>query len=1145
MCTCVPLPLLPKLANVSDYKSNGMSYEQNIMIGEQIEHYRIDAVQGRGGLGTVYRAYDTNLIRPVALKLILPQFAQDPTYHTHIMQEAKAAARLIHPNIATIYNFNSHNKQLYLVSEFINGFSLAQLLAQLSTQQQVLRLSESLLLMAEVAEAISYAHQQGVLHRNLKPSNIILKPMEGKRVGQLPIRPLITDFGLTRHLGGDVKSSAVTLGADLNYMSPEQCIGNRLDGRSDIYNMGLLLYELISGQRPFQIYSPTEAMIMHALETPPPLGQIIPNLPPEIEQIVNIATAKAPEKRFQDMRQLAEQLRQAANRHADFEQPNAVSLTSLLEGVLKLDTAVAETKQNPVLNRASLGQLPIPEDELVEILQEALAGESDSAVESELSSQPNVTETPPLAQTIIPKSTQIDQVVVQRPGRSPIMVPLSKDKLMIGRSRDNDIVLETADVSRKHAQLEKTSAGWRIVDLNSTGGTYWGGHKLLPNVPEAWNSNQTLRIGPYSLRWLPARAPRPFRPSPPEEDEITQLHVVPTEGIQTSSTRGSFSLMVNPVLTALNPGEQKVVQVELFNQGSEADHFNLRIADLPPLVSSLSQNSVFLAVGERAVLPITLVMPEDNPMSAGHHPFQIIVRRALDSSDTAVISARIHVGHNDRFSIGVWPLDVTQNGICQILIRNEGNRDGRYSVVGSSTDQNVTFMGERGQIRIPPGEATTLSMAVGSETRPLFGRQQQIPFKINVRSETGQEQTETGQLGLQPLFPAWILPALEIFIVILFAGFVIANNLSTRNGGPAQALGQVQLTRPADELIPSSTIIPALATASLLDDDDDGLSNGDEQAFATDPTNPDTDEDGLLDGDEVGLYDTIPTAPDTDEDGLLDGEEVFTYATNPLFADTDLDGVNDGDEVNNGTDPLRFPTAAATPVLPDEEEDEGSGSTPPEPTAVPTELPTTEPTSLPATQPATQPTTAATAVPTNTPIPTAQPTDTPSESTTIQIPLLDDGTGWVSLNGQVSQGIANLVRAGDTSEGDTVRGFFTYDINQVPADAIVTDARLTFSNDATIEGNPFVDLDCLLIEAAEYDLPLDAEDYDSFAFYIDCEAGPPTVLDVLIDVQDALDFQLPYLQFRLAFNEDTNFDTQADQLVIRRAPVLEVTYELP
>lgn len=1133
------------------------------MIGEQIEHYRIDALEGRGGLGTVYRAFDTNLIRPVALKLIDPAFAADPVYQAHIMQMAKSAAKLTHPNIATIYNFGNKNHKLYLVSEYVLGFDLKHLIDEIKQQNQSIHLSDLLLLLAEIGDGLAYAHQHGVLHRNLKPSNVLLKPLEtaARRSNQPSVRPLLTDFGLTQHIDGDVKSSQKTLGDVLHYMSPEHCLGNPLDARSDIYVFGLLMYELFSGKRPFQIHSAAEAMIMHTLETPPALEEIRPALPQPIVTIVERALAKSPAKRHQDMLTLAELLRKTAVAIQEIDQPDQLSIRALLNKNTPPHPEERATRPHPIPG-FSIGVLPIPDTDLVKVLREALQGEIEPDPKPDLKTPTRLIEnkgqkTPALSSTPVQESpsaqllAQQDQVVIQRPGYNPRAVRLDKEILTIGRSRDNDIVLEASDVSRKHAQLEKTSAGWRVVDLHSLGGTYWGGHKLLPDVPESWNSNQSLRIGPYSLRWQPAEAPRPFRLNEADdENQITKLHAVPSDGTQTSSTQGGFSLMVNPVLMRIAPGEHGIIQVELFNHNPVADHFTLRLADLPPMLATFSQNSVFLNPGERATLPITISIPDENPISAGAHPFQIIVRRGSEQADSATVSARLTVGSAENFSMGVWPLELTPGGICQVLIRNEGNTNGRFSLTGHSADPNLTFLGERGQIRVEPGQAATLSMTVSTEKRPLFGRRQHLPFDIQVRSETGQEKVENGRLAVDPRLPAWILPVAEIFIVLIFIGVALSSYFSNNQidalgqGGEFDfELGEEQGDLPVGEFTPQPTVASAEATAAFADDDGDGLTNADEFSFGTDLANPDSDGDGLSDGEEVGLYDTSPTSSDTDGDGLSDGEEIKIYQTDPTLADTDLDGVSDGDEVKNGTDPLRFPPQSNNPIGPLPTSAPNVNPTTPalNPTALPTQPPaqsTVVPTQMPPTQPPAQST--------NTPISTAVATNTPPGiQTSIQPPLADSGTGWVSLSGQLSSGIANLIRAGDSDQGDTIRGYLSYDLSQIPDNAEILSARLTFNADSTTEGNPFVELDCLLIEAVEYDLPLDPQDYEAFAFYIDCLAGPPSAIDVLIDVQDAIDFQLGYLQLRFSFSDDTDFDTEADQFVIRSAPTLDVTFASP
>ena len=281
--------------------------------GQQIENYRIDAVLGEGGMGVIYRATDVNLMRPVAVKVMHSNLAADSAFQSRFLQEARAAARLDHPSIVRVYHFGRQEGLLYIVMELVEGLSLGAYLRQLAQLNQVVRLEETLTLVAQAADALGYAHRQGVIHRDVKPDNILVKRLDRPdRPDDPPLRAMLTDFGLAK-LAGDVgDTQAGLMMGTLPYMSPEQVLGRPVDGRSDIYSLGVVLYQLATGSLPLDIRSPERAVQAHQYETPPTPRELNVGVPPAVEAVILRALNRRPENRQQTAEALATELRAAA-----------------------------------------------------------------------------------------------------------------------------------------------------------------------------------------------------------------------------------------------------------------------------------------------------------------------------------------------------------------------------------------------------------------------------------------------------------------------------------------------------------------------------------------------------------------------------------------------------------------------------------------------------------------------------------------------------------------------------------------------------------------------------------------------------------------------------------------------------------------
>ncbi len=265
-------------------------------IPEQIGRYRILERVGKGGMGVLYRGVDPVLDREVAIKVMLVDFSDDTEQmRPRFYREAQAAAKLQHSNIVTIFEFAEDNNTPYIVMEFLRGTPLD---ARLKSPIPLV-LEEKVHIAAQLCTALNYAHEQGVVHRDIKPANLFLLPDGTVKLLDFGVAKLTTST-LTRQ--GDVLGS-------VSYMSPEQVSGSdALDGRSDIFSVGVMLYELLMGRKPFQGDSPTSTIVKILREEPPGMETLASTLPPRLIGVMRKALAKDPAQRFQTAGDMAREL---------------------------------------------------------------------------------------------------------------------------------------------------------------------------------------------------------------------------------------------------------------------------------------------------------------------------------------------------------------------------------------------------------------------------------------------------------------------------------------------------------------------------------------------------------------------------------------------------------------------------------------------------------------------------------------------------------------------------------------------------------------------------------------------------------------------------------------------------------------------
>ena len=263
--------------------------------GSKFSHYQILEKIGQGGMGEVYLAEDVNLRRRVALKVLAPKYSADPGFQARFKLEAQAAANLSHPNIITIYEIGEHENCAFIAMEYVQGESLRdRLIREKLTSRQVIDF------VLQICDGLSEAHRAGIVHRDLKPANILIN-----RDGRVKI----VDFGLAKVQGVSKLTKTGIMMGTLPYMSPEQVRGEKLDQRSDIFSMGVVLYELLSRDLPFQGDSEYAVMSSIVDREPRPLAAYNPDVPESLQNIINTALAKDLKKRYQQIDELAQALK--------------------------------------------------------------------------------------------------------------------------------------------------------------------------------------------------------------------------------------------------------------------------------------------------------------------------------------------------------------------------------------------------------------------------------------------------------------------------------------------------------------------------------------------------------------------------------------------------------------------------------------------------------------------------------------------------------------------------------------------------------------------------------------------------------------------------------------------------------------------
>lgn len=275
--------------------ARGFANSVQLAPGSAIGPYQLVEVVGRGGMAEVYKGIHPTLGRTVAVKVMLADRAHDPDFRARFEREAKAIAVLDHTNIVEIFDYGQVEDTAYMVMEYIDGLSLSDYIRQ----NERMLLEDALPLLGDIAGALDYAHQLGFIHRDIKPSNVMLRFDTTASSGEPRYHAVLTDFGITKMLGRSTALTRTGMVGTLDYIAPEQIQdAKEVDGRADVYSLGIMTYEMLTGQLPFRGSNPGAILIAHLQSIPIDPRKITPGIPPEASDAVMQALAKNPAARF-------------------------------------------------------------------------------------------------------------------------------------------------------------------------------------------------------------------------------------------------------------------------------------------------------------------------------------------------------------------------------------------------------------------------------------------------------------------------------------------------------------------------------------------------------------------------------------------------------------------------------------------------------------------------------------------------------------------------------------------------------------------------------------------------------------------------------------------------------------------------------
>jgi serine/threonine protein kinase len=443
------------------------------LVGKTLGDYKLEAIIGEGGMATVYKGYQISLNRPVAVKVL---YHQESSSLARFQREATVIASLRHRNILIVYQYDDYEGMPYIAMEYIEGGTLED---RLKGEPMDWRRVVNLII--PIAEALHYAHGHGVVHRDVKPSNILM-PQEDW--------PVLADFGLVKQ--SDEQEGLTLTGTFMgtpNYISPEQARDLPITPRADMYSLGVVMFEMITGRLPFNYKVSNKILLAHVMEEPPLPSTFNPNCPPILEEIILKTLKKSPDERYPSMQEMIDALK------ALLYAPSSPGETQIPE----IDTQAepASTTEIPEDEVKSLGRLFKPIRKFFGRGTEDLSNvEPQSESAGDADSEDNTLRLGgerPMAKALPKLVWEAKKITIEFP---------EGQRLVVGRTHGSNVVDINLDpyegskfgISRSHARFFKRGNSWFLEDLHSLNGTFVNDVKLQHGQPVALKGGDTVRF---------------------------------------------------------------------------------------------------------------------------------------------------------------------------------------------------------------------------------------------------------------------------------------------------------------------------------------------------------------------------------------------------------------------------------------------------------------------------------------------------------------------------------------------------------------------------------------------------------------------------------------------------------------------------